>query len=213
MNKLYRYKWIVLVLIAPVFLGLTGCMHHAVVSSHPVAHSKILISSNSAYYYRYGYPPGYNHSHRQSHHKPKVVVVKHINPQPIKPFYRQPIHSAKIYNKPIHQPHKTHVIKKVIKVDQRNHRNFKTRDLPKPHHNVPRVIERNKVVVKEYPRFKDDRYVKYEPVSERRVNRSFERNTQENDRSRYQERPAKRELNHRTSHQDRRPNVKERQPR
>lgn len=140
-------------------------------------------------------------------------MVKHINPKPSKPIYRQPVYRGTIYNQPMHQDHKTHVIKKTINVDQRNHSSVKQRDLPNKHYKAPRLIERNKVVVKEYPRTKDHRYVKKERVSERVVNRSVERNAQENDRSRYQERSPNKELNNRSSHRDMGLSNKERQPR
>ena len=116
--------------VAVVLLGgLTGCVQQAVVSTH---HSvgfddRILITSNQAYYDRYGYPAGYVRSYtpppvRAYSPPPRAIVVKKV----------KVIHAKPVYAKPHHPAPTRHIKKDSHKQNIKSHRESVK------HHNKPR---------------------------------------------------------------------------
>lgn len=94
--------------------GLSGCVQQTVVKSHHSAYpynDRLLISSNIAYYERYGYPAGYVRPYSNSYYQPKTVVVHKVKPKVVhvRPTIRSPYNAYhrdgrdnKMYHKPVY---------------------------------------------------------------------------------------------------------------
>jgi len=132
MKSLSIYKLGFLSFAVVLLGGLTGCVQQAAVSTH---HSvgfddRILISSNLAYYERYGYPAGYVRSYAPAYRPPppRPVVVKKINVIKAKPHYRDDrrYKSRPVHNKP-HNSGRNSRFNDSKRNHDANHRNVKQR--------------------------------------------------------------------------------------
>lgn len=160
MKTFNTHKVVIFTLLAIAATGLTGCMHHTVVSSHPVSHSyhsKVLISSNSAYYERYGYPSSYY----EPHYQPKTIVVKKVKVVPVKTIYKDKHYKNHHHHKPIHsKPHRPES-KTVYKKQDKHHKSIiSQKRMPIKHYEKPKIMHENSVTKNRDERRIEQRIVK-----------------------------------------------------
>ena len=184
MKILTLYKVLFLALFTILTASLTGCMHHTVVSSHPVAHtykSKVLISSNSAYYERYGYPTSYRNAYYEPYHPAKTVVVKQVKVLPVKTGYKTERHHPKPIKPSAHAKPRHADVKNAYRNNESRHTS-----MPIKRHEKPRLMTENKPVYKKTEP-QQTAYANKEPTYRQKPNHRTdskkERKTRESERN------------------------------
>jgi len=163
MKILSIYKLGFLGIAIVLLTGLTGCVQQAVVSTHHrvAFDNRMLISSNIAYYERYGYPEGYSSRYAKPYysvHQPRTIVVKKVRVVHDEPHYRhKPRH---------HDDYRQHKSRSSYVKPHRAIVNIRVRDnrLDKHHHDGMRERKLNHNA-QAYDRVPVKRYNKPRPVS------------------------------------------------
>ncbi|GAB6071431.1 hypothetical protein JCM30760_25280 [Thiomicrorhabdus hydrogeniphila] len=139
MNISSMYKLGFLGLIIVFLGGLSGCVQQAVVSTHHrvAVVEPILITSNLAYYEKYGYPAGYHKPYYAkpvrpyySAPAPRPIVVKKVKVIHSKPVYVKSHRPAPIKQIKKHSP--KHNVKKEYRPNHKSHNKQPVKNHSKP---------------------------------------------------------------------------------